>query len=276
MFRLNFWSHQPLSGPVTGPAAPPAGLIGIPGSMSVLPFYSGLTSMNTTHPPFTTQSLLSNGLLHNSSRDAINEYNAAAAATSFWRHGLASSDHVTSRTPSPDAQKRSSPGDLDRALRSGTMTSYPAGTGSFDNHAGSQAFELHRQSLYLRSQLVALRQYQQQQQLEAKYQLTVTCSGSDSPIPQQTGSNTTTGSDVTEHERATFDRKRSRLATDGDDKLIGLSKSRDDTAGTTSLVTRRRNVASRNRVTSSPEIASERGLYYSCIEVYAGYKHNVF
>ena len=264
MFRLNFWSHQPLSGPVTGPPPSPAGLLGLPGPLSLPPFYTGLPSIATSCPQSATPSLL----LHNSHHDAVSEYNVAAATASFWRHGLVPSGHVTDRTPSPDTQKRLSPGEYDRTLQSGTMTSYPVGPGSFDNLVGSQASFEFRQSLYLRSQLVALRKYQQHQ-LEAKYHPRVTCASPDSPMQRRTGSTATTGSDTEANERVPSDRKRSRTTTDGRDKRGGSWKSRDGAACTgTSPISqvKRRSVMSRNRVTSSPETPSERGLYLiSCI-----------
>jgi hypothetical protein len=231
MFRLNFWSPQPLSGSLGGPTpphhhhrvVPESGPGSVPSTMhsGLSPFFPGTMVELPSRSMHPTQAALfstSGGLLHGGS--PVADFNAAA---SLWRRGFVGGDHVTERALSPD-EKRMSPAEFDTALQSASMTSFPLGP-----NVGSEL----RQSLYLRSQLVALRHYQQQQfeaAEMAKLQLTenlpfpgakYSTSPDTPPPPKSIESTTTTGSDEfyadDDPEGGTSNRKRSN----------NISRSRD-------------------------------------------------
>jgi hypothetical protein len=193
----------------------------------------------------------SNELLHGSSScNPVADFNMAAAA-SLWRNGLTNFDHVTDRNSSPDAKKRLSPQEFDRGFPPAAMTHFQVGhAGPFDHH-GSPSDEL-RQSLLLRTQLAALRQYQQQQ-LEsaelAKYQVIenrhatrpVTCSSPEPPSLRRAESTATSGSEVETRDADISDRKQSK---GGSDKRCGSARSDDSARSRDSKIRRLRSPVS--------------------------------
>jgi hypothetical protein len=272
MFRLNFWSPQSLSGPMPNP-------VGLP------PFYSGPLVGLPSHPPLVpSRPLYPPQLLSSGSSELLPSCNPAAdfgiAAASLWRNGLSNFDHpIDNSTKSPDAKKRLSPQEFDPPA---AMTSFPVGpSGAFDYHV-SPSDEL-RHSLLLRTQLAALRQFQQQQQQQldsaelAKYQLIdnryaglpVTCSSPDPPAVRRAESATITGSEVEAGDGDTMmDRKQLKNSADVY-KRCGSARSDDSVRSRDSKIRRIRSPASsvdelhsaapwRGRVTS-PQVAATAG-----------------
>lgn len=287
MFRLNFWSHQSLTSPVTSSLSPG---IGVPNTMGLpAPFYAGPLiglpshpSLASSHPSHPSQTLLPDGtgtcrLQNSPSGDPVTEFNVAAAA-SLWRHGLAHTDRGTARATSPDTNKRLSPAEFNRAFQSATMTSFPVGhPGSLD-HVGSPSIDF-RQSLLLRSQLIALRQYQQQQeQIEAiemaKYQFldnnrrSASCSSPDSPPPMRTDSaGTSACSDADTHDHNNVNRKRMRKSIDNDycngsEAGDDVNRSCDNAAfriGSPGCSTEKRSLSSSSSLSRGPSAPAQCG-----------------